>query len=92
MGKCAVSRYKLSGSHKTVTVQNLTYVQMRESGCIYHYESVMVAETKAKTVTSNLLQLTVLAAAFCVNRFPNWFFPFVNFSAQFFNPATIGII
>jgi len=43
-----------------VMVQNLTYVQMRESGCIYHYESVMVAEAKAKTVPSNLLQLTVL--------------------------------
>ena len=35
---------------------------MRESGCINHYESVMLADTKAKTVTSNLLQLTVLCA------------------------------
>ena len=60
MGTCAVSRYKLSRSQKTVMVQNLTYVQMRESGCRNHYESVMLAEAKAKTVTSNLLQLTVL--------------------------------
>jgi hypothetical protein len=34
---------------------------MRESGCINHEEAVMVAEAKANTVTSNLLQLTVLA-------------------------------
>jgi len=46
-------------------VENLTYVQMRESGYINHYESVMLAEAKAKTVTSNLLQLTVLAKVVC---------------------------
>jgi hypothetical protein len=39
----------------------LNYVQMRESGCRNNKESVMLAEAKAKTVTSNLLQLTVLA-------------------------------
>jgi hypothetical protein len=61
MGTCAVSRYKLSGSQKLVTVLNLTYVQMRESRCINQYETVMVAGVKAKTMTSNLLQLTVLA-------------------------------
>jgi hypothetical protein len=43
-------------------VYNLTYVQMRAlpneakrswvSGCINHYESVMVADGKAKTVTT----------------------------------------
>jgi hypothetical protein len=36
------------------------YVQMRESGCINQYETVMVAGAKAKTMPSNLLQLTVL--------------------------------
>jgi hypothetical protein len=51
MGTCAVSRYKWSGSQKTVTVKNLTYVQMRESGCINHYESVMLADAKAKTLS-----------------------------------------
>jgi hypothetical protein len=60
MGTCAVSRYKLSGSQKTVTINNLNYVLMRESGCINHYESVMVADGKAKTVTNKLPQLTVL--------------------------------
>ena len=38
---------------------------MRESGCIYHYESVMLADAKAKTVTSLLPQLTVLAVRAC---------------------------
>jgi hypothetical protein len=61
-GTCAESRYKLSGSQKLVTVLNLTYVQMSESGCKNHYESVMVADAKAKTVTSKLPQLTVLGA------------------------------
>jgi len=44
-------------------LQNINCEQMRESGCIYQNESVMVAEAKAKTVTSNLLQLTVLGVA-----------------------------
>jgi hypothetical protein len=35
-------------------------VQMRESGYINHYVTVMLADTKAKTVTSLLTQLTVL--------------------------------
>ena len=60
MGTCAVSRYKLSRSDELITVQDNNCEQMRESGCINHHESVMVAEAKAKTVTSNLLQLTVL--------------------------------
>ena len=60
----AVSRYKLSRSRKIVTVLNLIYMQMSESGCIYYCESVMLAEAKAKTVTSNLLQLTVLCLGF----------------------------
>ena len=50
---------KPENSHDTLK-QN--YVQMRESGCINHYVTVMLADTKAKTVTSLLTQLTVLAA------------------------------
>ena len=61
MGTCAVSCYKLSRSQKLVTVLNLTYVQMRESGYINHCVTVMLADAKAKTVTSLLTQLTVLA-------------------------------
>ena len=41
-------------------ILKLNYVQMRESGCINHYVTVMVADAKAKTVTSLLTQLTVL--------------------------------
>jgi hypothetical protein len=60
MGICAVSRYKLSGSYELITVQDINYVQMRESGCTNHNVTVMLADTKAKTVTSLLTQLTVL--------------------------------
>ena len=42
-------------------ILKLNYVQMRESGCINHYVTVMLADTKAKTVTNKLPQLTVLA-------------------------------
>jgi hypothetical protein len=42
-GTCAVSRYKLSRSHKTVTVQDLDCGQMRVSGCMKHYEIVLRA-------------------------------------------------
>ena len=41
-------------------ILKLNYVQMRESGYINHYVTVMLADTKAKTVTSLLTQLTVL--------------------------------
>jgi len=34
----------------------LNYVQMCESGCINHYVTIMLADTKAKTVTSLLTQ------------------------------------
>ena len=61
-GTGAVSRYNLSRSHKTVTVQELNCVQMRVSGCSNHYESVLSAGAKAKSVTSNLPILSVLAA------------------------------
>jgi hypothetical protein len=48
---------KQENSHE---ILKLNYLQMRESGCINHYVTVMVADTKAKTVTNKLPQLTVL--------------------------------
>ena len=42
-------------------ILKLYYVQLRESGCKNHYVTVMLADAKAKTVTSLLTQLTVLA-------------------------------
>jgi hypothetical protein len=56
-----VSRYKLSRSQKFVTVQKLNWEQMSESGCNGHYEIVLGAGAKAKTVTNNLPLLSVLA-------------------------------
>jgi hypothetical protein len=41
-------------------VQDLAYVQMRESGFSGHYKTVLCAGAKAKTVTNNL-PLSVLA-------------------------------
>ena len=43
-------------------ILKLSYVQMRESGCVNHYVTIMLADTKAKTVTSLLPELTVLWA------------------------------
>jgi hypothetical protein len=62
VGTGAVSRYNLSRSQKTVTMQDFSYGQMRVSGCIYHYKAVLGAGAKAKTVTNNLPILSVLAA------------------------------
>jgi hypothetical protein len=45
-------------------ILKLNYVQMRESGYINHYVTVMLADTKAKTVTNKLPQLTVLAGVY----------------------------
>jgi len=53
--------YKLSRSQKIVTVQDLNCVQMRVSGYNSHYEFVLSAGTKAKSVTNNLPILSVLA-------------------------------
>jgi hypothetical protein len=50
-GTGAVSRYKLSRSQKSVTVQDFNCVQMRVSGCKNHYQSVLGAGAKAKSVT-----------------------------------------
>jgi hypothetical protein len=60
-GTCAVSRYNLSRSQKPVTVQDLYCVQVSVSGCKSHYEFVLRAGVKAKSVTSNLPILSVLA-------------------------------
>jgi hypothetical protein len=64
-GTGAVSRYKLSRSQKTVTVQDFNCVQVRVSGCIYHYKFVFSAGAKAKTVTNNLPILSVLWGVIC---------------------------
>jgi hypothetical protein len=60
VGTGAVSRYKLSRSQKTVTMQDFSYVQMRVSGFRSFYKFVMGAGAKAKTVTNNLPILSVL--------------------------------
>jgi len=59
-GTGAVSRYKLSRSQKTVTVQDLNCGQMRVSGCKNHYKFVLGAGVKAKSVTNDLPILSVL--------------------------------
>ena len=59
-GTGAVSRYKLSRSQKFIMVQNYNCVQMRVSGCRYHYKFVLSAGAKAKSVTNNLPILSVL--------------------------------
>jgi hypothetical protein len=64
MGTGAVSPYELSRSQKFVMVQNFNCGQMRVSGFSSHYEFVLVAGAKAKTVTSNLPLLSVLVAGF----------------------------
>jgi len=60
----AVSWYNLSWSQKLVTVQKFNCVQMRESGCKNHYEFVLGAGAKAKSVTNNLPILSVLGVGF----------------------------
>ena len=56
----AVSRYKLSRSHKFVKVQDFNCLQMSVSGCKNHYEFVLGVGAKAKSVTNNLPILSVL--------------------------------
>jgi len=63
VGTCAVSRYNLSRSQKFIMVQDLNCEQMSVSGCNSHYEFVLGAGAKAKTVTSLLPQPTVLCGA-----------------------------
>jgi hypothetical protein len=47
-GTGAVSRYKLSRSQKSVTVQDLNCGQMRVSGCKNHYKFVLGAGAKVE--------------------------------------------
>jgi hypothetical protein len=61
MSTGAVSRYELSRRQEFITVQEFDCGQLRESGYRQHYKSVLVAGTKAKTVTNNLPILSVLA-------------------------------
>jgi hypothetical protein len=61
MGTSAVLRYKLSRSQKIVMVQDSNCGQMSVSGFSSHYEFVLEAGAKAKTVTNNLPLLSVLA-------------------------------
>jgi hypothetical protein len=56
----AVSRYNLSRSQKFIKVQNFNCVQMRVSRCNGHYEFILGAVAKAKSVTNNLPLLSVL--------------------------------
>jgi len=73
-GTGAVSRYKLSRSRKFVKVQDFNCVQMRVSGCNGHYEFVLGAGTKAKSVTNNLPLLSVLAERFAFYCFNHYYF------------------
>jgi hypothetical protein len=52
--------YKLSRSQKFVKMQDFNCVQMRVSRCNNHYKFVLGAGAKAKSVTNNLLILSVL--------------------------------
>ena len=60
-GTGAVSRYNLSRSQKFVMVQDFSCEQLRVSRCNGHYEFVLGAGAKAKSVTNNLPLLSVLA-------------------------------
>jgi hypothetical protein len=51
-------------SQKIITVQDFNCEQMRVSGCNGHYEIVLGAGAKAKTVTNSLPLLSVLAVGF----------------------------
>ena len=64
---------KLSRRQKIVMVQNVYCGQLRVSGCNGQYKFVMVAGAKAKTVTSNLPILSVLAFRFVIFQIcTNW--------------------
>ena len=68
MGTGAVSRCKFDRSQKVVMVQDFNCVQMRVSGFNSNNEIVLHAGAKAKTVTSNLPLLSVLAAVILSGR------------------------
>jgi hypothetical protein len=56
----AQCRYNQSRSQKSVMVQDLNCGQMRVSGCKNHYEFILGAGAKVKTMTNNLPILSVL--------------------------------
>ena len=58
--RCSVAVQICNGAKNFIMVQNCNYEQVRESGLITSYRVVLVAGTKAKTVTSNLPLLSVL--------------------------------
>ena len=63
--KCAQVQYRgtnFERSRKMVMVQDFNCGQMRVSGCNGHYEFVLGAGAKAKSVTNNLPLLSVLVA------------------------------
>jgi len=57
----AASRYKFDRRQKIVMVKNFNCGQKSVSGCNGHYEFVLGAGAKAKSVTNNLPILSVLA-------------------------------
>ena len=59
-GTGAVSRYKFDRRQEFITVQGSYCGHMRVSGFNGHYESVLGAGAKAKSVTNNLPILSVL--------------------------------
>jgi len=61
-GSGAESRYNLSRSQKFVKMQDFNCGQMSVSGSNGHYEFVLGAGVKAKSVTNNLPLLSVLWA------------------------------
>ena len=60
---CAVSRYNLSRSQKTVKMQDLDCVQVRVSGCKF-WQDLSWEQGAAKTMTNNLPILSVLCVDF----------------------------
>jgi len=67
VGTGAVSRYKLSRSQKFVKVKDFNCEQMCVSGYNGHYEFVLGAGAKAKSVTNNLPILSVLCVRAILN-------------------------
>jgi len=70
-GTGAVSRYKLSRSQITITVQDLNCGQMSVSGCKNHYKTVWGVGAKAKSMTSLLTLPSVLCGVFYYYFFVN---------------------
>jgi hypothetical protein len=65
MATGAVSRYKLSWNQKFDKVKKYDYMQVSVYWFSSHYEFVLGAGAKAKTVTNNLPLLSVLGVVIC---------------------------